>query len=138
MTRVVRSGSWVATYMWDFLGGGSPVYPINQALKSLGRDPALPPNPMISSRESMQKLWEGIGLKFIETEAIRISVVFSDFDDFWSSNVVPVGPQGKLIDRMSMDEKEKLRTRLHDHLPTDANGHIVYESFANAIKGRVS
>src|SRR6516164_3437 len=31
-----------ATYMWDFLGGGSPGYPISQAIKSLGRDPAPP------------------------------------------------------------------------------------------------
>jgi ubiquinone/menaquinone biosynthesis C-methylase UbiE len=138
MTRVVRSGGWVATYMWDFLGGGSPVYPINQALKSLGKDPALPPNPMASSRQAMLELWEGAGLKCIETEVIRISVVFSDFDDFWNSNVVPVGPQGKLIDRMSADDKERLRTYLYDHLPTDKNGRIGYESFANAIKGRVS
>jgi hypothetical protein len=39
--------------------------------------------------------------------------------------------------RMSTDEKERLRTRLHDHLATDANGRIIYESFANAVKGRV-
>jgi hypothetical protein len=38
---------------------------------------------------------------------------------------------------MSIDEKERLRMRLHDHLPTDADGRIVYESFANAVKGRV-
>jgi SAM-dependent methyltransferase len=137
MTRVVRSGGWVATYMWDFPGGGSPVNPIHEALRSLGRDPALPPNPMVSGRKAMQELWEGAGLKFIETEVIRIPVVFSDLDDFWDSHAVPVGPQGKLIDRMSADEKERLRTRLRGHLPTDANGRIVYESFANAIKGRV-
>jgi hypothetical protein len=64
-------------------------------------------------------------------------VVFSDFDDFWNSNTVPIGPQGKSIDRMSTDQKERLRARLHDHLPTDADGRIVYESFANAVKGRV-
>lgn len=137
MTRVVRSGGWVATYMWDFLGGGSPGYPIIQAIKSLGRDPALPPNHMVSSRKAMQELWEGAGLTSIETEVIRISVAFSDFDDFWNSNVVPVGPLGKSIDRMSADEKKRLRTRLQDHLATDANGRIVYESFANAVKGRV-
>jgi hypothetical protein len=85
----------------------------------------------------MRELWERAGLKSVETEVIRIPVVFSDFDDFWNSNTVPIGPQGKLINRMSMDEKERLRTRLHDQLPTDADGRIVYESFANAVKGRV-
>ena len=137
LTRVVRRDGWVATYMWDFPGGGSPVYPLNQAIKSMGWDTALPPNPMVSTREAMRELWEKAGLKSVETEVIQIQVVFSDFDDFWNSNTVPVGPQGKLIDRMSTDEKERLRTRLHDYLPSDAEGRIVYRSFANAVKGRV-
>ena len=96
-----------------------------------------PPNPAVSRRQAMEELWKRAGLNSVETEVIRIPVVFSDFDDFWNSNTVPIGPQGKLIDRMSMDEKERLRTRLHDQLPTDADGRIVYESFANAVKGRV-
>jgi SAM-dependent methyltransferase len=137
LTRVVRGGGWVATYMWDFLGGGSPVNPLNQAIKSLGGNPAFPPNPRVARREAMRELWQGAGLKSVETEVIRIPVVFSDFDDFWNSNTVPIGPQGKFIDRMSADEKERLRRRLHDHLPAGADGRIVYESFANAVRGRV-
>ena len=137
LKRGVHGGGWVATYMWDFQGGGSPVYPLNQGMKSLGWDSALPPNPMVSRREAMRELWEGAGLQSVETEVIRIPVVFSDFDDFWNSNTLPIGPQGKLIDRMSMDKKERLRKRMHDLLPADADGRIVYESFANAVKGRV-
>jgi hypothetical protein len=94
-------------------------------------------DPMVSRCEAMRELWERARLKSVETEVIRIPVAFFDFDDFWNSNTVPIGPQGKLIDRISMDEKERLRTRLHDHLPTDADGRIVYESFANAVEGRV-
>lgn len=137
LARVVRSGGWVATYMWDFLGGGSPTYPINQAIKSLGRDPALPPNPMISGCKAMQELWESAGLLSVETKVIRIPVVYSDFNDFWNSNTVPVGPQGKLIESMSATEKERLRTCLPGHLPIASDGRIVYEAFANAVKGRV-
>lgn len=137
LARVVRRGGWVATYMWDFFGGGSPTYPINQAIKSLGRDPALPPNPMISGRKAMQELWEGAGLLSVETEVIRIPVVYSDFNDFWNSNTVPVGPQGKLIESMTATEKERLRTCLPDHLPIASDGRIAYEAFANAVKGRV-
>jgi SAM-dependent methyltransferase len=137
MTRVVRRGGWVATYMWDFPGGGSPVYPVNQAIKSLDRDPALPPNPMISRREAMQELWEGAGLTSIETEVIRIPVMYSDLDDFWNSNTAPIGPQGKLIDSMSAQEREQLRARLPDFLPIASDGRIAYEAFANAVKGRV-
>ena len=68
---------------------------------------------------------------------IRIQTIYSDFDDFWNSNIVPIGPQGKTIASMSTSAREEFRTRLRDHLPVSSNGCIVYESFANAVKGRV-
>src|SRR5579864_194499 len=36
MARVVRPGGLVATYMWDTLGGGVPLAPLERALKSIG------------------------------------------------------------------------------------------------------
>ena len=137
MTRVVRPGGWVATYMWDLPGGGAPVTPIYAAVKSLGAASPLPPRPGDSTRDSMQEFWKKAELKSIETQVIRIPTVYSDFDDFWNSNTVPIGPQGKLIHAMSPSTREQLRTRLRNHLPTAADGRIVYESFANAVKGRV-
>jgi hypothetical protein len=77
------------------------------------------------------------GLEAIDTRVIRISVAFADFEDFWNSNTVPVGPQGKLIQGMSPSARMQLRTRLREHLPIASDGRIVYESFANAVKGRV-
>ena len=137
MARVVRPGGWVATYMWDTLGGGVPVDPVYKAISSLSMASALPPNPAISRREAMQELWEQSGLKSVDTRVIRIPVVYSNFDDFWDSNTVPVGPQGKLIESMSTSVREQLRTRLRERLPIAPDGRIVYESFANAVKGRV-
>ena len=137
MTRVVRPGGWVATYMWDIPGGGVPVDPVYKAIKSLGIPSALPPNPAISRREAMQELWEQSGLVSVDTRVIRIPVVYSNFDDFWDSTTVPIGPQGKLIESMSTSVREQLRTRLREHLPVASDGRIVYESFANAVKGRV-
>ena len=77
------------------------------------------------------------GLEAIETCVIRIPVKYADFDDFWDSNTVPVGPQGKVIAGMSPDVREQLRVRLREQLPATSNGQILYESFANAVRGRV-
>ena len=137
MARVVRPGGWVAAYMWDGPGGGTPVHPIYLALESMGMTSVRPPNPAASGRDVMQGLWENAGLESVETRVIRIPTVYSDFDDFWDSNVVPIGPQGKIIAGMSAGAREELRTRLRDHLPASSDGRIVYESFANAVKGRV-
>jgi ubiquinone/menaquinone biosynthesis C-methylase UbiE len=137
MARVVRPGGLVAAYMWDIPGGGVPVHPIYLALESMGLMSGRPPNSWASERDAMQRFWKEAGLETIETRVIRISTVYSDFEDFWDSNVVPIGPQGKLIASMSASAREELRLRLRDHLPVSSNGRIVFQSFANSIKGRV-
>ena len=88
-------------------------------------------------RRRANVLWENAGLESVDTRVIRIPTVYSDFDDFWDSNLVPIGPQGKIFAGMSASAREELRTRLRDHLPVSSDGRIVYESFANAVKGRV-
>ena len=85
----------------------------------------------------MQLLWEGAGLAAITTRVIRIPIVYADFDDFWTSNALPVGTQGKLIYGMSPSAREQLRTRLCEQLPASADGRIAFEAFANAVSGRV-
>ena len=103
----------------------------------VGMTSVRPANPVVSRRETLQDLWEKAGLESIDTRVIRIPVAYSDFDDFWDSNTVLIGPQGKLIAGMSTSEREQLRTGLRDRLPAASDGRIVYESFANAVKGRV-
>lgn len=137
IARVVRPGGWVATYMWDLPGGGAPVTPIYEAVESLGSASPRPPRPEDSRRDAMQALWKKAGLEAIDTRVIHIPVTYSNFDDFWDSNTVPVGPQGKLIAGMSPSAREQLRTRLREQLPAASDGRIVYEAFANAVKGRV-
>jgi SAM-dependent methyltransferase len=137
MARVVRPGGWVATYMWDSLGGGTPVHPVYLAMESMGMTSVRSPNPAASGRDAMQGFWKNAGLESVETRVIRISTVYSDFSDFWDSNTVPIGPQGKIIAGMSASAREELRKRLCDYLPISSDGRIVYESFANSVKGRV-
>ncbi len=138
MARVVRPGGWVGTYMWDVPEGGTPVHPIYVAMGSLGMPSPRPPGAEVSRRDAMHALWEDAGLESIETRVIRIPVVYADFDDFWNSNSVPVGPQGKAIANMAPGAREQLRGRVREQLSATADGRIAYESFANAVKGRVS
>lgn len=137
MARVVRPGGSVATYMWDGPGGGVPVHPIHLALESMGFTSGRATNPKASELNSMRGFWEEAGLESIETRVIRIPTVYSDFDDFWDSNVVPIGPQGKIIAGLPPGAREELRLRLRDHLPARPDGRIIYEAFANSVKGRV-
>jgi SAM-dependent methyltransferase len=137
MARVVRPGGWVATYMWDIAGGGHPVEPVYLAMNSLGIKFSPPPGSAVSRLESMRRVWEEAGLQSIETQVIRIPVVYSDFDDFWESNSAPAGPSGKIIHDLSSNTRALLRRHLRAQLPTRCDGCIAYQAFANAVKGRV-
>jgi SAM-dependent methyltransferase len=137
MARVVRPGGWVATYMWDIAGRRSPVTAIYTAMESLGSELPVRPSGAAARLDAMQDFWGRAGLAAIETHVIRIPVTYSNFDDFWDSNTVPIGPQGKVIAGMSPGAREQLRARLREQLTAAPDGRIVYESFANAVKGRV-
>jgi SAM-dependent methyltransferase len=138
MARVVRPGGWVATYMWDIPGGGHPVEPVYLAMNSLGLKFSPPPGSSVSRLDSMRRVWEEAGLQSIQTEVIRIPVVYSDFDDFWESNSAPAGPSGKVVKDLSPNTRAQLRMHLREQLPTGSDGRIVYEAFANAVKGRAA
>ena len=136
LARVVRPGGIAATYMWEF-PDGFPLAPLAMAMKDLGLTPPQRPNVQASARDAMQAIWKEVGLTAIETEVIRIRVSFSSFDDFWDSNTVPVGPSGKALSELTPNAREQLKTLLRERLPIAADGSIVYEAFANAVKGIV-
>jgi hypothetical protein len=112
MARVTCPGGWVGTYMWDIQGGGSPTTPIYAAMESLGVAVPVRPNPAASRLEAMHHFWEMAGLETIETCVIRIPVSHANFNEFWDSNSVPIGPQGKVIAGLTPDVREQLRARL--------------------------
>lgn len=137
MARVVRPGGWVATYAWDVPGAGTPVHPIHAAMESLGMPAPRAPNAGAARRETMRALWEHAGLESIESRVIRIPVVYANFDDFWDANSVPAGASGKAIHELSRAAREQVRGRVREQLCVGSDGRIAYESFANAVKGRL-
>jgi SAM-dependent methyltransferase len=138
MARVVRPGGVVATYMWDVMGGGLPLEPIQVVMREMGAADANPPGYAASRQDRMRAVWEQNGLLSIETRVIRIRLTYSSFDDFWESNSVPVGPAGQAIRNLSPERKEELKTKLRQQLPHGPDGRISYEAHANAVKGSVA
>ena len=139
MARVVRPGGWVATYMWDILGGGFTMEPIRQALDEMGVPTPLPAAEVVRM-DGMRDLWEKAGFDDVASRRIDVSVTYDDFDDFWDANTGTGATNTitKAIGTLSPAEVEKLKERLRVKLPTDPQGHISYGAFANAVKGRVS
>jgi SAM-dependent methyltransferase len=136
LTRVLHRGGQAATYAWDYTAGGSPVAPVPAAMKAIGLESPGPPSPNATSLPALEAFWRTAGFVQIETRTIDILVEFADFDEFWDSMTVPVGPAGMAIARLSPDTRERLRSALRERTPIAADGRVVYEARANAIKGR--
>lgn len=137
MARVVRPGGTVAAYMWDVPGGGLPMRPIYAVMDSMGVQVAALPGFDASRLDRMRTVWEQAGLAAIETRVIRIRVGFTSFDDFWESCAAHTGPISKTVAGLSQATRDELKTKLRRDLPAGPHGRIVYEAFANAVKGQV-
>jgi ubiquinone/menaquinone biosynthesis C-methylase UbiE len=136
MARVVRSGGSVAAYAWDMYGGGFPWDPVQSELRALGQNIVYPPSADASRIDTMRQLWASAGIADVETRQITVQRTFQDFDEFASIglNTPSIGP---IVRAMQPDDVDRLKARLRDRLPVDANGRITYSARANAVKGRV-
>lgn len=136
MVRVVRPGGSVAAYAWDMRGGGFPWEPVQVELRALGQKIVYPPSADASRINTMHQLWTNAGITDVETREIIVQRTFQDFDEFASIglNTPSIGP---IVRAMSPSDVDKLKARLRDQLPTDADGRITYSARANAVKGRV-
>jgi ubiquinone/menaquinone biosynthesis C-methylase UbiE len=136
MVRVVRPGGTVATYVWDILGGGFPLDPIQAEMRVMGLTPVLPPSSAASRMEALRGLWTSAGLQAVETREITVQRTFDDFDDFWTTGLLAASIR-PMIAAMSPGDVERIRTGVHARLAVDAAGRITGSARANAIKGRV-
>ena len=136
LARVVKPGGVVASYMWDHANFGVPLSPLYKALVKLGHPAPKPPSAHASSLDAMRTMWTAVGLTSVETTTLRIATAFNDFTDFWESCFVPIGPLGKVLQGLSPAAVKDLQTELLSSLPIQTDGRIVYESFANAVKGQ--
>jgi hypothetical protein len=127
----------VAAYMWDMPGGGVPLRPLYRACVALGHAAQVPPSSAVSALETMHQLWVDAGLQSVESRRIDITVSFADFDDFWDSSSIPIGPQGQLLASLSPEQVAEVKESLRATLPVDEDGSISYPAFATAVKGRV-
>jgi len=136
MKRTVRKGGMVATYMWDFAGGGLPLKPFRDVLKTLGVEIKMPSHPEAAGRDALHTMWKSAELSEIETTVLHTDIAFRDFDDFWDSCSAS-GPPAVSLTAFTAAQRAELKERGRAIFRTAADGSIAYRSFANAVKGLV-
>ena len=92
----------------------------------------------LSALEPMHALWVAGRLTGVKSQRIDITVEFADFDDFWASSSIPIGPQVQLLAGLSPAQTDELKAFLRQMLPPAPDGAIRYPAFANVVKGHVA
>ncbi len=136
MARVVRPGGRVAAYVWDLEDGGHPYAILLDAMRAMGIDVPSPPSPDVSRFDTLYRLWSGARLEEVETHTITAERTFADFDDFWT--VVLGGPSvATRLAALTAGDRDRLRARLRERLPSDAEGRITCTARAHAVDASV-
>jgi SAM-dependent methyltransferase len=137
MARVVQPGGWVAAYVWDDEGGGSPTEPIQTAIVLEGGHDVRPPSSRVSRMDRLLDLWTDAGLRDLDTFVIRVERSFDDFESFWSATSGAGRPKVSLAS-LGPEATERVKARVRVTLPPDTTGRITYAAQANAVRGRVA
>lgn len=137
MKRVVKPGGTIGTYVWDFLGGGSPQQPLREAIETAGVAVLPVPGHDNARRQRLDALFRTASLDAVATRMIEIEVSYPDFDAYWSSQTALANTVVQYLRKMSKADAENVKAHLRSHLPADAAGRIAYKARANAVKGSV-
>jgi trans-aconitate methyltransferase len=140
MARVTRPGGRVALYVWDYAGemqmtryfweAAIAVSPGDAKLSQAERFPICRPEPL-------RALFEGAGLRAVETRAIDIPTVFCDFDDYWSPFLGRQGSAPTYLASVDEGVRERIRGVLEKRL-APAGGPIRLMARAWAVRGDVA
>ncbi len=141
MVRVASPGGVVAAYVWDYAGQMQLIRYFWDAAVALdpparGLDEAI--RFPICNPVALGTLWLGVGLKSVETAALDVPTVFTDFADYWSPFLGGQGPAPGYAMSLTATRRKRLRERLRATLPVAEGGTVRLTARAWAVRGTVT
>jgi SAM-dependent methyltransferase len=141
MTRVTVSGGTIGAYVWDYAGKMELMRLFWDAVVALNPDAAKMDEGVrfpVCRPEALTELFASAGLRRIEVTAIDIPTPFASFEDYWQPFLGGQGPAPAYA--MSLDEaaRERLRDRIRERIPVEADGSISLTARAWAIRATVA
>ena len=139
MARVTGDGGTIAAYVWDYAG--------KMELMRFFWDAAVALNPEAAKMdegirfplcrpEPLAELFTGTGLKGVEVKAIPTP--FADFEDYWRPFLGGQGPAPAYAMALDESARARLRERIRERLPLQADGSISLIARAWAVRATVS
>jgi SAM-dependent methyltransferase len=141
MKRVTCYGGTIAAYLWDYAEKMELIRFFWEAALELDPEAVRMDEgarfPMCNP-EALTLLFENSGLRAVEVIAIDIPTLFADFDDYWSPFLGGQGPAPAYAMALDSAMRQRLRDRLQQRLPVQADGSISLTARAWAVRGTVA
>jgi SAM-dependent methyltransferase len=140
MARVTSDGGMLGAYVWDYAGkmelmrvfwdAAAALDPTTARMDEGVRFPLCRP-------EALEALFSGAGLRDAQVTALDIPTTFESFEDYWQPFLGGQGPAPAYA--MSLDEaaRTRLRDRIRERLPVQADGSIHLTARAWAVRARM-
>ena len=138
MSRCVKPGGTVATYLWDYAGGMQIIRLFWDAARSIDgaaaefdeatRFPLCHPAPL-------EHLFTGAGLTQVAVTSITVPTIFESFDDLWLPFLGGQGPAPTYVASLSEEKRAALRERLRRSVAVNGDGSITLSARAWVARG---
>lgn len=111
MRRVSRPGGTVAACTWDYGNGMTMLRVFWDAAVEV--DPSAPDEGRVMpycTPAELERLWSDAGLEQVVTGSLVVARQYDDFDDFWSTFELGVGPGGAYCVSLDAESRDRVRT----------------------------
>jgi SAM-dependent methyltransferase len=141
MVRVTVPGGMIGAYVWDYAGkmemmrvfwdAAVELDPEAAKLDEGARFPLCRP-------DALSELFTHAGLRDVAVTALDVPTRFATFDDYWRPFLGGQGPAPAYAVALDEAARARLRDRLRDRLPAQADGSIALVARAWAVRATVS
>jgi len=138
LCRVIKPGSTVALYVWDYAGEMQLMRYFWNAVSELfpdGADHDEGKQFPICNPEPLADLFRATNLQAVDVRALDVPTVFVDFNDYWSPFLGGQGLAGSYCVALSKHDRERLRKHLENNLPVRSDGSIHLIARAWGVRG---
>ncbi len=140
MARVAGSGGTIGAYVWDYAGKMDLMRFFWDVAVELDADARRMDEGIrfpLCRPEALMELFEGAELNGVEVTAIDIPTPFASFEDYWQPFLGGQGPAPSYAMSLDATARARLRDRLRERLPVQADGSLSLTARAWATRATV-
>lgn len=138
MARVAGGAGTIAAYVWDYGGKMELMRHFWDAAAELDANAAKLDEGArfpLCRPEALEALFEGAGLRGVETTAIDVPTPFGSFEEYWQPFLGGQGPAPAYAMSLAEGDRTRLRERLRERIPAEPDGSVSMIARAWAVRG---